>query len=129
MPNNMNDGIEAAFVREQQRGLSVALKGRMAVLAVVALWIGTTRQPPMVFYMVGLVVVYAVIGLAQLWVVGRFGVRAWQLYLAMFLEVSILAVAIAVFAGPMTNDLPITLGFRFINFLYFFLFVAAAAFS
>ena len=77
MPNNMNDGIEAAFVREQQRGLSVALKGRMAVLAVVALWIGTTRQPPMVFYMVGLVVVFAVIGLAQLWVVGRFGVRAW----------------------------------------------------
>jgi class 3 adenylate cyclase len=121
--------IAVAFAREQQSGLTAALLGRLAVLAAIAIWIGFTRQPPVVYYMMGLVAVFAGIGLAQILVVHKNGVRAWQLYLFMFLEVAILATAIAAFSGPATKDLPVPMGFRFGNFIFFFLFIASAAFS
>ncbi len=124
-----DDGIAAAFAEEQRRGLSAALYGRLGVLLVIGTWIGTTRFPPTVYYMVGLIALFAVIGLAQIWAVRRYGVKAWQLYLFMLIEVSILVVAIAVFSAPFTADLPVTLGFRFGSFAFFFLFVASAAFS
>jgi len=125
----LSDTVDTAFRQEQRRGLTVALQGRLVVLLIIALWIGTTRFPPSVYYMLGLIAAFGVIGLAQLWVVARNGVRAWQLYLFTFVEVSILAVAIAAFTGPFTNDIPVPMGFRFTNFLYFFLFIASAAFS
>jgi class 3 adenylate cyclase len=129
MGKKIDGDIAAAFSREQQSGLTAALVGRLAVLAVIAAWLGFSRLPPAVYYMMGLVALFAVIGLAQIWVVRKNGVRAWQLYLFMFLEVAILATAIAAFSGPATKDLPVPMGFRFGNFIYFFLFIASAAFS
>lgn len=125
----LSSEISDAFAEEQKRGLMVALIGRFAFLLMLAVWIGTTRSAPQMYYMIGGIAGFAALGLAQLWVVRKAGVRAWLLYLFMFLEISILTIAIAGFSGPMVYDLPVTLGFRFENFLYFFLFIASAAFS
>jgi class 3 adenylate cyclase len=129
------DGMPAgavadAFSREQKGGLTVALQGRMVVLAIFALWIGFTRSAATVFYMEALIAAFAAIGLLQLWIVHRIGVRAWPLYLFMFIEISLLTVAVVVYAAPFTHeDLPVTMVYRFFYFDYFFLFVAGAAFS
>lgn len=125
----MTDGVAGIFHREQISGLTIALKGRLAVLVVIAIWIGVTRTVPSVYYMLGLIVAFAAIGGAQLYVVNRYGVRAWLLYFLMFAEIALLVTAIAVFTGPVTYDLPVPMGFRFSHFLYFFLFIASAAFS
>mgnify|MGYP002820424138 CR=1 FL=1 len=121
--------VQALFDREQRTGLTVALQGRLLVLAAVAIWFALTRRPPAVFYMEALVLLFALSGGAQLWIVGCFGVRSWLLYLLLFLEASVLVVSIVFFAAPMTQGLPIPMAYRFDFFPYFFLLVAGAAFS
>ena len=115
--NRNESGINAAayagFEREQRIGLALALKGRLAVLLVIALWIGFTRTAPNVFYMEGLILAFALLGVAQLWVVTRFGIGTWPLYVFTAAEISVLVVAIVLYSAPFTRDLPIPLAFRF----------------
>lgn len=125
---NETDPVQAAFAEEQRKGLTVALQGRLVVLIVMAIWIGTTRLPPTVYMILGLIALFAGLGATQLWLVKKRGVESWALYLFVLAETSIL-VAAMIFSGPVTRDMPIPISYRFDHFPYFFLLIASAAFS
>jgi adenylate cyclase len=122
------DTVQAAFADEQRKGLTVALQGRLAILIVIAIWIGATRFPPTLYMILALIALFAVLGAAQLWLVKRRGVEAWPIYLLVLGETSILATAM-IMSGPATRDMPIPISYRFDQFPYFFLLIASAAFS
>jgi hypothetical protein len=61
---NEIDPVQAAFAEEQRKGLTVALQGRLVVLIVLAIWIGTTRLPPTVYMILGLIALFAAMGAA-----------------------------------------------------------------
>lgn len=122
------DPVQAAFVLEQRKGLTVALQGRLAVLAVIAIWIGATRSPPTVYMIMALIALFAVMGAAQLWLVARRGVEAWPLYLLVFAEASVLVTSV-VLSAVAVRDMPIPVSYRFDHAPYFFLMIASAAFS
>jgi adenylate cyclase len=124
----VRDPVHTAFAREQRAGYSAALQGRLVVLVVIAAWILYSRLPPVSYYMIGLVGMFALLGAAQLWAVRRGGVENWVLYLLIAADVAILTVALLL-SGPVTRDLPVQISFRFDNFIFFFLVVASAAFS
>lgn len=125
---NETDPVQAAFAEEQRKGLTVALQGRLVVLIVLAIWIGTTRLPPTVYMILGLIALFAAMGAAQLWLVKRRGVEAWPLYLFILAETSVLVTAM-ILSAPVARDMPIPISYRFDHFAYFFLLIASAAFS
>jgi adenylate cyclase len=122
------DFVQAAFAKEQRRGLTIALQGRLVILVAFAIWIGSTRFPPTVYMVLGLIGLFAILGAAQLWLVKRRGVEAWPLYLLVLAEASILVTAM-VLSAPATRDMPIPISYRFDHFSYFFLLIASSAFS
>jgi hypothetical protein len=95
----VDEAAQTLFEKEQPAGLTVALQGRLLVLAAFAIWFGLTRRPPTVFYMEALVLLFAVSGGAQLLIVRRFGVKNRPLYLLLFLEVSVLVLGMIIFAA------------------------------
>ncbi len=121
--------VSDALAGEQRAGLLAALKGRLAVLLVLALWIGFTRFPPTVYYMLALITAFALTGIAQMAAVERFGPRHWSIYLSAAFDAAILTVAIVVFSGPVTADLSIPMGYRFNQYVFFFLLLVVAAFG
>ncbi len=94
--------LERLLRAEQRAGLRVALLGRLAVIAVFALYIVTTRVPPTVYYMTGIAAAFGAMALVQLALLRRVDARHWSMYLFAALDVVFLVVAIVFFAGPMT---------------------------
>ncbi len=123
-----SDPVQVAFAEEQRRGLTLALQGRLVILAAIAIWIWATRFPPTLYMILALIGLFAALGGAQLWLVRKRGVEAWPIYCLVFGEAAILVTAM-ILSGPATRDLPIPLSYRFDHFAYFFLLLASAAFS
>ncbi len=129
MPEAGDTRLEEAFRREQIAGLVLALKGRLMVIAVLAVWIAATRPSPLVYYTLAAVAGFALLGSLQLWLIRRPGAPLWIPYVFAAIDVVLLTVAVVVFSAPTIADLPTPIAYRFHTFLYFFLLVAAAAFA
>lgn len=127
--DSLDRRLKEAFRREQINGLRLALTGRVVVLLVFGAFAIATRPAPLVYYTLLVVALFTLLGVAQLRLVGSRWDRPWVMPAFLFVDVLLLTVIIVGFSGGTIADLPRTVVYRFDHVLFFFVFVAAAAFS
>jgi adenylate cyclase len=123
--------LDAAFAREERRGLMVAAAARSASVAIILGWL-TFSNPERglaLAWVLGTAAFFLVTGLAQLWL--YFRGRALQLAAYFFILVDSLALAaVLLLPNPyVTPAVPLALPLRYAGFMYFFLLLMQAAFS
>lgn len=118
-----NAFVEDALRRHKRQGLELATRARLIALLVVAVMLPFLNQSWSVLYFEAFLVVFALNGLAQRYV-GRVG-RSLPEFGLMLLDLVMLTFIFAYpppFADP---DWPTAMQFRFGNFIYFFIILAA----
>ncbi len=122
-------GILATFLKAEQTGLKLAIKGRLVALALMALWIVLSRGAERAADLIPVIGIFVVLGICHFKVIGTQWDRPWTKYL--FLTIDVLLLSALVAAAPVSEilDLPQTFKFRFDVFPYYFLLVAIASFS
>jgi adenylate cyclase len=123
--------LEAAFAREERRGLMLAAAARSAAVAVVIGWLSLVNpERGLAFaWVLATAGFFVVSGLAQFWLYfrGRGGPLAPY---AFMLVDSLALAAVLLLPNPFdTLGLPRTLPLRYATFLFFFLLLMQAAFS
>src|SRR5262245_25707075 len=124
------DRLEAAFAREERRGLMVATTARSVSVAVVLGWLAVANPEHGAAYawVLGTAAFFLVSGLIQLWLYRR-GAARLAAY-AFILVDSLALAAVLLLPNPFAADpLPRALPLRFASFVYFFLLLMQAAFS
>lgn len=127
--DTQNVTLRAAFSREEHAGLCFAFRLRLATLALIAAWLVYSVNEFRVIYYLGLVVLF--IGLGGLPLL----LRRYDLWsTGAMIGVALLEAALVTFALLAPNPLsdgswPLQMTLRFHSFLYFFVFLAAAALS
>lgn len=117
-----------AFRDEELAGLRMATLGRTVSLLVIAVLLPFLTIPAVLYYEI-LLVIFMLIGLAHyaLAVSGRS--RPWHAYVIIFAEMALLTFTLAVPNPFSPLDVPPQTLWRFNNFIYFFVLLAAVAFS
>lgn len=119
----LNKFTEAALERHKREGLDLAIKARWVALAVIAVMLPFLNPRPEVLYYEALLLVLAAIGWAQRRA-GVVGQSKAELGL-LFLDLSVLAF-ILLFPNPfMETEVPTPVIYRFGNFMYFYVILAA----
>jgi adenylate cyclase len=123
--------LDAAFAREERRGLMVAAAARSAAVVIILGWLAVSNpERGLAFaWVLGTAAVFLVTGLAQLWL--YFRGRALRLAAYLFILADSLALAAVLllpnpYAAP---ELPLAIPLRYAGFIYFFLLLMQAAFS
>ncbi|MCP4315807.1 MAG: adenylate/guanylate cyclase domain-containing protein [Hyphomicrobiales bacterium] len=123
-PATDNKFAEAALERHKRDGMELAVKARWVAMAVVALMLPIINFDYEIIYYEALVLVFIVIGWAQLRVarVGRSRAE-----LALLLCDMVLMTIVIVVPNPFSdNEWPLGMQFRFEGFMYFYIFLAVA---
>lgn len=116
--------------REEQAGALLMLQVRFAVLVVVLAWIVMRISGAGLYYYSTIVVLFAALGVVQLLVSRREGLRARALWMALiFLDMALLTVAFVVPVPTADEGWPLAMQLRLGSFDYFFLFIAFAVLS
>ena len=122
-----------AMAREEARGIRLLVAARTAALAVIGGWLCVSVPPPRVWYWLGLVALFALLGVAPLALRRlRRGAQSWAwFWTAVFVALDAALLTYAVLApNPFLGEpWPPQMALRFHNVLFFFVFVAAAALS
>jgi adenylate cyclase len=123
--------LEAAFAREERRGLMLAAAIRSAAVVIILGWLAwaNPQRGLALAWVLGTAAFFLVTGLAQLWLYARRTAPVLTPYV--FMLVDALALAAALLApNPFDPDgLPRPVPLRWAAFMYFFLFLMQAAFS
>lgn len=119
--------LAAAFAAEVERGLRLAARVRLVVLAVVGIWISFENPYPEFLYFIPYLLLFALFGYLPLWVRhdGRPlpGIR----YLCPLLDMGLFTLLVMVPNPLEPNVLPPQLRLRFGNEIYLFAFIVASA--
>jgi adenylate cyclase len=122
--------LDAAFAREERRGLMLAAAARSVAVAVIMGWLVVSNPERGLAYVwvLGTATFFLVTGVLQLWLYYR-GVMPAAPYV--FALVEAVALAATVLApNPFAKvQIPLALPLRYATFLYFFMFLMQAAFS
>ena len=123
--------VEAAFAREERRGLMLATATRSAAVAVIMVWLAlvTPESGLALAWVVGTAGFFLVTGLAQFAMYLRGTAAPVTPYVFMLLDALVLAVVLLVPNPFAAVGLPRALPLRYASFMYFFLFLMQAAFS
>ena len=125
------DRLDAAFAREERRGLMVAAGARSASVVLILGWLAVANPERGLAYawVLGTAAFFLVTGLAQLWLYRRG--RALRLAAYLFILVDSLALAaVLLLPNPYAvPELPPAMPLRYASFMYFFVFLMQAAFS
>jgi adenylate cyclase len=125
------DRLDAAFAREERRGLMVAAAARSASVVFILGWLAVANPERGLAYawVLGSAAFFLVTGLAQLWL--YFRGRALRLAAYLFILVDSLALAaVLLLPNPYaTPELPPAIPLRYASFMYFFVLLMQAAFS
>jgi adenylate cyclase len=116
--------LNAAFAREEARGMRLAVGARLVALAVIAAWLVFSIREIAVLYYLMLIVIFMAGGVALLRLAETGRGRRWHKYAFATFDAVILIVALL---GPnplLVEQLPPSFALRWDNFLYLFLFVA-----
>jgi adenylate cyclase len=123
--------LDAAFAREERRGLMVAAAARSTAVVIILGWLAVSNpERGLAFaWVLGTAAIFLVTGLAQLWL--YFRGRALRLAAYLFILVDSLALAaVLLLPNPYaTSELPRAIPLRYAGFIYFFLLLMQAAFS
>jgi len=123
--------LEAAFAREERRGLMQAAAARSAATAVIVVWLAAMNPERGLSYawVLGAACFFLVTGLAQFWLYWRELAPAWVSYAFILVDATALA-AVLLLPNPFaTASLPLPLPLRYASFMYFFVLLMQAAFS
>lgn len=121
--------LDAIFVRAEQQGLRLAIRGRLIALAAMAVWFGLSRPWSTSSAILAALAVFALLGAFQYVVIGSRYDRRWTKYAFITVDVALLAAAIAFAPLSESGEVPQILAFRNDTFHYFYLVLAVAAFS
>jgi len=120
------------FLRAEQTGLRLAIIGRTVALVLLGAWlVGTrARDPTRALDYLLLLSVFAVLGLAQYWLIGTRFDKRWLKYVFITVDIAILSALVA--TQPLFEtaaDLPPVMMFRAPVFPFYFVILGVAAFS
>ena len=123
--------LEAAFAREERRGLMQAVAARSAAVAVIIVWLALANPDSGLAYVwtIGTAFVLLVTGLVQFWLYWRQPVPPIVPYAFALVDSLALAAAILLPNPFDTMNLPPALPLRYASFMYFFVLLMQAAFS
>src|SRR5215475_8035936 len=123
--------LEAAFAREERRGLMQAAAARSVATAVIIGWLAAVSPERGLSYawVLGTASFFLVTGLAQFWVYWRGLAPPWASY-AFILVDSLALAAVLLVPNPFAaTGLPMPMPLRYASFMYFFVLLMQAAFS
>jgi adenylate cyclase len=123
--------LEAAFAREERRGLMLATAARSTAVVIILGWLAVSNpeRGPAFAWVLGTASVFLVTGAAQLWVYFRGETPPIAPYAFMLVD-SLALAAVLLFPNPFdTKALPLAMPLRYATFMYFFLLLMQAAFS
>jgi adenylate cyclase len=123
--------LEAAFDREERRGLMLAAATRSAAVVVILGWLAISNPERGLAYawVMGTAAIFLVTGVAQLWMYSRRAVPRVAPYAFMLVD-SLALAAVLLLPNPFdTLGVPRALPLRYAGFMYFFLLLMQAAFS
>ena len=123
------DPIAAALAREQDRGMRVGLRVRLALTAVVTVWVMIENGWPAGSFYLPFLAIFALSGTVYLWIARHASLaRLWP-YLLAASDAALITVVILV-GNPWDGlDFPATLRLDFGNEIYFLLLIAGSAFT
>jgi len=123
--------LEAAFAREERRGLMLAAGARSIAVLLIVIWTAVVNpERGMAFvWVIGSASFFIVTGLAQFWLYWRHRAPPAAPYAFVLLESLALAAAILAPNPFATVQLPPAMPLRYASFLYFFVLVVQMAFS
>jgi len=123
--------LEAAFAREERRGLMQAAAARSAATVAIVVWLAAVNPERGLSYawVLGTACFFLVTGLAQFWLYWRELAPSWASYAFILVDAMALA-AVLLLPNPFaTASLPLPMPLRYASFLYFFVLLMQAAYS
>jgi len=123
--------LEAAFAREERRGLMQAAAARSVATAVIIGWLAAVNPERGLSYawVLGSASFFLATGLAQFWLYWRGLAPPWVSYAFIFVD-SLALAAVLLIPNPFaTQSLPLPVPLRYASFMYFFVLLMQAAFS
>ena len=123
--------LEAAFAREERRGLMQAAAARSVATAVIIGWLAAVNPERGLSYawVLGSASFFLVTGLAQLCVYWRGLAPPWASYAFILVDSLALAAALLIPNPFAATGLPVPMPLRYASFMYFFVLLMQAAFS
>ncbi|MEM9106270.1 MAG: adenylate/guanylate cyclase domain-containing protein [Pseudomonadota bacterium] len=119
-----NRFAEAALEQHKREGMELAVKARWIAMAVIAIMLPFTNFSFEIIYYEFLILVFILIGWAQLRV-ARVG-QSWAELGLLWCDMMLMTVAI-VAPNPLSdNEWPVAMQYRFEGFMYFYIFLAIA---
>ena len=123
--------LDAAFAREEQRGLMVAAAARSAAVVFILGWLAVASPERGLAYawVLGCAAFFLVTGLAQLWLYLRGRALRLAAYLLILVDSLALAAVLLVPNPYLVPQVPPAIPLRYATFMYFFVMLMQAAFS
>jgi len=123
--------LDAAFAREERRGLMVAAATRSAAVVFILGWlaVATPERGPAYAWILGSAAFFLVTGLVQLWLYFRGRALRLAAYLLILVDSLALAGALLLPNPYVTPPVPPAIPLRYATFMYFFVMLMQAAFS
>ena len=123
--------LDAAFAREERRGLMVAAATRSAAVVFILGWlaVASPERGAAYVWVLGSAAFFLVTGLAQLWLYFRGRALRLAAYLLILVDSLALAAALLLPNPYVSPQVPPAIPLRFATFMYFFVMLMQAAFS
>jgi adenylate cyclase len=123
--------LDAAFAREERRGLMVAAAARSAAVVFILGWlaVASPERGPAYVWVLGSAAFFLVTGLAQLWLYFRGRALRLAAYLLILVDSLALAAALLLPNPYIAPPVPPAIPLRYATFMYFFVMLMQAAFS
>ena len=121
LDSRRHDRLKSAFRQEEHDALRLVVLVRSIALALIAVWAVFTEIPQGLPYILGMLAVFALLGVAQLIMLWPFAANLpWLKYGFALVDICLLC-AIVLAPNPLHDfDIPTPMMFRFDNFIYFF---------
>lgn len=132
LPATISDDVEDTFARAEENGLKLAIKGRIAALVLLAIWLGFSRFANIDRVIDFLIVlsIFGALGLVHYSLIGTRFDRKWVKFLFVTIDLGVLSALVA--TQPLFQsaaELPQVMLFRSTIFPYYFVILGVAAFS
>ena len=117
------------FEAAEQAGLKLAIKGRLAALAVVGLWLTISRGADRAPDFIMATLVFVVLGILHYKLIGSKFDRPWVKYIFLTIDLVLLSLAVALVPPTPEAPLPQIFMFRFDIHPFYYIVLGIAAFS
>lgn len=123
--------LDAAFAREERRGLMAAFAARSIAIVFIIAWLALINPERGAAYawVLGSASVFLVTGLVQFWLYWKGRALRWAAYALVLVEAMALAAVLLLPNPYVAPPVPPAIPLRYATFLYFFVLLMQAAFS